>query len=123
MSDRLIALSVAIALVLVDLTSAVAINLFVLEGTVGGILIWAYATYLAAFAVRGSFGARSHLLVGILMAAVIGGRAMGFVTLALERGDWSLTGAVAERLLIIAPLLMMWHYKLAKDTSHDTIDS
>lgn len=104
-------LLIAFTIVVVLLTSAVQRNLLVVAGTAADIVLFGYAGLLAYL---GFFRAQHvwiHKIGAVLAVFTWGGRGGGFIELALSRGTWDLAGAIAERLLLAAALVL-WHSTL-----------
>lgn len=115
------ALLSALALFAIELASDVPLNLLIIKGDIAGAIAVAYAFLLVFAAIAPERFPLIHQVGAPLAVLVWGGRAGGFVELALERSSWSLTGAVSER-LIIAMMAVLWHqamaYRSAADREH-----
>ena len=68
----------------------------------------AYCVLLLLLAFSHVDSVKLHQLGAVMAVLTWGGRGGGFIELSLERGTWSLLGAVAERFLL-ATALVLWH--------------
>ena len=98
----------AITLIVIPELSEVALSLAVAHGWAATLALYFYAlvlVLLAAFPDRFRYG---HRIGAPLAVFALGGRAGGFIELAIERGSWSLLPAIMER-LGIAISMVLWH--------------
>lgn len=105
---RLFPLFWGVVFISIPVFSAVNINLWVIHGWPATAMIITYGSVLALLAAFPYRYNRLHAIGAALAVLVLVGRAGGFFELALERGEWSLTAAILER-LGYATALLFWH--------------
>ena len=105
---QLIPFFVSLAALGVAMFSAVSVDLVVVEGDLADVVLYAYAALMVAIVIRPDVELLHRLGVSAALG-IWGGRALGFVHLALERRSWSLTGAVLERLALCVAVVV-WHW-------------
>lgn len=101
-------LTVSATIITILLSSKVPRNLLVIQGTAADVVLVAYAALLFWVAVVSVDADWVHKVGAVLAVFTWGGRGGGFIELGLDRGTWDLSGAVAERLLVAAALVL-WH--------------
>ena len=95
-------------------------NLWIVDGNTAYGAVIAYGLVLAALGIAPHRYPRLHPIGAALAVLVLLGRAGGFVEVAIERGEWSLTSAVLERLAFAAALLF-WHQASSTVHSPNTV--
>lgn len=103
----------AVTLGLVAVTTEVGLNVWVLSGTPALTALLVYAAVLVGLAAAPTRLGHWHATGAALAVLVFGGRALGFVSIIVDGASsadprWNLVGAVAERVLLLASLLI-WH--------------
>lgn len=103
----------AVTLVLIALTTEVGLNIWILSGPPALAALAAYTLILAGLAAAPTRLGRWHAAGAALAVLVMGGRAGGFVSAIVDAAGtpeprWNLIGATAERVLLLASLLI-WH--------------
>lgn len=105
---RLFPMFWAMVFLSVPIFSAVPPNLLVIRGPLASLTLIAYGLLLATLAIFPYRYPKLHAHGAALAVLVLAGRAGGFLELALQRGEWSLTAAILER-LGFAAALFFWH--------------
>lgn len=103
----------AVSLVLVVLTTEVGLNVWVLSGGPAVAALAVYTVILVGLAAAPTRLGQWHAAGAAFAVLVFGGRALGFVSVIVDSADagdarWNLIGAVAERVVLLASLLI-WH--------------
>ena len=108
LEDRGFPLLIATTLVVVFGSSPVGVNLWVADGALAAVVLWAYVAVLGLIVVLPHPPSVLHKIGAALAVVTWGGRGFAFLELGIQRDNFNLAGAVLERLTLMV-CLILWH--------------